>query len=145
MGDSYILLVEDRGEDVELTLRAFEKAGVSSRVHVLHDGLEALEFLQGVHPFSEEVRGTVPALMLVDVKLPRMDGIQLLQRARKLERMRYVPIIMVTSSDDSLDLRACYDNGANSFIRKPRIAADFTLAISRMCEYWLGVNELPGG
>jgi len=144
VGDSYILVVEDRGEDVELTLRAFEKAGVSSRVHVLHDGLEALEFLQGVHPFSEEVRGTVPALMLVDVKLPRMDGIQLLQRARKLERMRYVPIIMVTSSEDSLDLRASYDNGANSFIRKPPVAADFTLVVSRMCEYWLGVNEQPG-
>ena len=144
MGDSYILVVEDRGEDVELTLRAFQKAGVSSRVQVLHDGLEALEFLQGVHPFSGEVHDAAPALMLVDVKLPRMDGIQLLQRVRKLEKMRYVPIIMVTSSEDSLDLRASYDNGANSFIRKPPVAADFTLVVSRMCEYWLGVNEQPG-
>jgi two-component system response regulator len=144
VGDSYILVVEDRGEDVELTLRAFQKAGVSSRVQVLHDGLEALEFLQGVHPFSGEVHDAAPALMLVDVKLPRMDGIQLLQRVRKLEKMRYVPIIMVTSSEDSLDLRASYDNGANSFIRKPPVAADFTLVVSRMCEYWLGVNEQPG-
>lgn len=143
MADSYILLVEDRGEDVELTLRAFQKAGITNRIQVIHDGMEALEFLEGVHPLASDIQGIPPALMLVDVKLPRMDGIQLLQRVRKLDKMRYVPIIMVTSSSEPFDLRESYDSGANSFIRKPASSAEFTQVIGRMCEYWLGVNETP--
>jgi two-component system response regulator len=143
VNDGYILLIEDRGEDIELTLRAFEKTGITNRIEVVHDGLEALAFLEGAHPFAERSRGQGPAMVLLDVNLPRMNGIQLLQKIRHMERLRYVPIIMITSSNEERDLKAAYDAGANSYIRKPVSSTDFGALIYRLCAYWLQANEPP--
>jgi len=143
LNESFVLLVEDREEDVELTLRAFGKAGVSNRVEVVRDGIEAIEFLEGSGSFPESNRYEAPAMMLVDINLPRLNGIQFVRRVRNMDRLRYVPVIMVTSSNEPLDLRASYDSGANSFVRKPVSTADFSSAISRICGYWLEINETP--
>jgi CheY-like chemotaxis protein len=143
VNDSYVLLIEDRGEDVELTLRAFEKTGVTNRIEVVHDAVEALEFLQGVHPFAERWKGEVPAMILLDIDLPRLSGVQLLRKIRQMDKLRYVPIIMITSSNEDRDLKASYDAGANSYIRKPVSSADFGALIYRLCAYWLQANEPP--
>jgi two-component system response regulator len=143
VNDSYILLIEDRGEDVELTLRAFEKTGVTNRIEVVHDAVEALDFLQGVHPLAGRNNGEAPAMILLDINLPRMSGVQLLKEIRRLDKMRYVPVIMITSSNEERDLKASYDAGANSYIRKPVSSNDFGALIYRLCAYWLQANEPP--
>jgi len=135
MNDAYILLVEDRIEDVELTLRAFKRAHLINDIVVKHDGVEALEFLQTAEP---------PALMLIDISMPRMTGIQLLERVRKLEHMRHVPAVMLTSSAEERDLVASYDSGANSYVRKPVTFTDFADLIARLGMYWIVLNESPG-
>ena len=134
MNDSYILLVEDRAEDVELTLRAFKRAHLANEIVVKNDGVEALEYLQNAEP---------PALMLIDISMPRMNGIQLLERVRKLDHMRYVPAVMLTSSAEEQDLVASYERGANSYVRKPVTFTDFADLIGRLGMYWVVLNEIP--
>ena len=134
MNDAYILLVEDRMEDVELTLRAFKRAHLANEIVVKNDGVEAIGFLEKAEP---------PALMLVDISMPRMNGIQLLERVRQMPHLKYVPVIMLTSSTEEQDLVASYDRGANSYVRKPVTFADFTELIARLGMYWIVLNEVP--
>lgn len=134
MNDAYILLVEDRPEDVELTLRAFKRARLVNEIVVRNDGVEALEFLQDAE---------APALILVDINMPRMNGIMLLEQVRKLDHLRFVPIVMLTSSDEERDLIASYDRGANSYVRKPVTFSDFADLIARLGMYWVVLNEVP--
>jgi CheY-like chemotaxis protein len=134
LNEPYVLLVEDREEDIELTLRAFKRARLLNEIVVKHDGVEALEYLR---------TADAPALMLIDINMPRMNGIELLQHVRALEHLRFVPAIMLTSSPEERDLIASYDRGANSYVRKPVASADFADLIGRLGMYWIVMNQLP--
>jgi two-component system response regulator len=134
LDEPYVLLVEDRQEDIELTLRAFKRAHLLNEIVVMHDGVEALEFLRTAE---------APQLMLIDINMPRMNGIELLQNVRAIERLRFVPAIMLTSSPEERDLIASYDRGANSYVRKPVASADFADLIGRLGMYWIVMNQLP--
>ncbi len=143
MNDAYILLVEDRQEDVELTLRAFKKAHIVNEIVVKRDGVEALEFLEALAPTEVRPAGEIPALILLDVSMPRMGGVALLEKLRKLAHVRFVPVVMLTSSNEERDLVASYDRGANSYVRKPVTFADFAALIARLGMYWIVTNEIP--
>jgi len=139
--NSFVLLVEDREDDIELILRAFKKAGVPSDFVVARDPMEALAILGETDPPGDRTAKSIPSLVLLDINMPGMSGIQLLQRLRKLEHMRSVPIVMLTSSNEARDLRDSYDSGATSFIRKRIDGAKFADSIVDVVSYWLVLNE----
>jgi two-component system response regulator len=144
MNDAYILLVEDREEDIELTLRAFKKANIVNDIVVKRDGIEALEFLEGLaKPPQGGQKRELPTLVLLDVSMPRMNGIEVLERIRKLDYLRCVPVVMLTSSNEERDLVASYEQGANSYVRKPVAFTDFAALIARLGMYWVVTNEVP--
>ena len=145
VNDAYILLVEDREEDIELTLRSFKRAHIVNEIVVKRDGVEALEYLEALAGPAGEPLGEIPALILLDVSMPRMNGIALLEKLRKLNHVRYVPVVMLTSSAEESDLLACYDRGANSYLRKPVAHGEFTSMVERLGMYWVLTNETPPG
>jgi two-component system response regulator len=132
--EQYILLVEDREEDIELMLRSFKRSHLMNEIVVKRDGVEALEHLE---------RAEAPALILTDINMPRMNGIALVAAIRKIDRLRYVPIVMLTSSSEEPDLLASYERGANSYVLKPVRFSDFTELMDRLGMYWLVLNEAP--
>lgn len=134
--EPYILLVEDNPDDVSLTLRAFKKQNVVNRVEVAGDGAEALERLFGVQSDP-----TLPSVILLDLKLPKVDGIEVLKKIRANERTKFIPTIVLTSSKEEVDLVRSYENGANSYIRKPVEFKDFLRAVNRLGVYWMLLNE----
>ncbi len=131
-----ILLVEDNPDDVELTMRAFRKSNVANELVVASDGQMALDMLLG------EKRIT-PALVLLDLKLPRVDGLEVLRRIRSDEKTKLLPVVILTSSREESDLIRGYSNGANSYIRKPVDFDKFVEAVERLGLYWLVLNEPP--
>ncbi|MBA3841126.1 MAG: response regulator [Actinobacteria bacterium] len=135
-GGADILLVEDNPADVELTLRAFKKNRLSNKIHVARDGVEALEFL-----FAEDRPVDALSVVLLDVKMPRMDGLEVLQRIRADERTRHLPVVMMTSSSEESDRISSYDLGANSYIVKPVDFENFTEAVRVIGTYWLLLNK----
>ncbi|TDB37983.1 MAG: response regulator [Actinobacteria bacterium] len=132
-----ILLVEDNPDDELLTLRALKKANVLNDVIVAHDGQEALDYLLG----PEDNR--VPHIVLLDLKLPKVDGLEVLTRIRASNRTRLLPVIILTSSKEESDLLAGYSKGANSYIRKPVDFDQFVVAVQTLGLYWLLLNEDP--
>jgi two-component system response regulator len=134
-----ILLVEDNPDDVDLTLRAFQKAGLANRIEVARDGVEAVERLFGPAGAS----AAPPSLILLDLKLPRMDGMEVLRRIRAEPSTRLVPVVVLTSSREDRDLVDCYSLGANSFVRKPVDFNEFQEAACKLGFYWLLLNERP--
>jgi CheY-like chemotaxis protein len=138
----YILLVEDREEDIELTLRAFKKAHLGNEIVVKRDGLEAITFLEGLAGDGTMARQP-PTLILLDVSMPRMSGIEVLESIRKMPHLRCVPVVMLTSSNEERDLIASYEHGANSYVRKPVAFVDFTSLIEQLGMYWVVTNEVP--
>jgi CheY-like chemotaxis protein len=134
------LLLEDRDEDVELTLRAFKKARILNEVVVKRDGIEALEFLEGLANIKGQPK-PAPTVILLDINTPRMNGIDLLERIRKLEHLRFVPVVMFTSSNEQRDLVACYERGANSYVQKP--VGEFSSLIEYLVKYWATMNSTP--
>ncbi len=134
MNDKAILLVEDNPDDETLTLRALKKNKICNKVIVAHDGVEALDYLCG---------SGLPALVLLDLKLPKVNGLEVLRRARSEPRTRRLPIVILTTSMEDRDLINCYDLGANSYIRKPVDFAQFTEAVRQLGLYWLMLNEPP--
>ena len=138
-----ILLIEDNSSDVELTIRAFEKAHIGNQVVVARDGQEALDYLwgEGAHAGREVVE--LPAVTLLDLKLPKLPGLEVLRRVRADSRTRRLPVVILTSSKEEQDLAAGYDLGANSYIRKPVDFEQFTQAIAHLGLYWLVWNEPP--
>jgi two-component system, response regulator len=150
-----ILLVEDNANDVELTLRAFEKTSIASRIVVARDGEEAIQYLlaggTASTAASNEVDGAaanrdpLPALVLLDIKLPKIDGLGVLRRLRADTRTRRLPVVVLTSSKEERDVITCYELGANSFVRKPIDFAEFIDAARQLSHYWLGLNEMPPG
>lgn len=131
-----ILLVEDNPDDVELTKRAFNKSNVANELMVARDGEEALEMLHG----GDRI---VPAVVLLDLNLPKIDGLEVLRRIRADERTRLLPVVILTSSREESDLIKGYSSGANSYIRKPVDFEKFIEAVQSMGLYWLVLNELP--
>lgn len=134
-----ILLIEDNADDELLTLRALKKSNIANEVIVARDGAEALEYL-----FGSEAGGPVrPELILLDLKLPKVDGLEVLRRLRAEERTHRLPVVILTSSREQQDVIAGYELGANSYIRKPVDFAQFSEAVRQLGLYWLVLNEVP--
>ena len=138
-----ILLVEDNPTDAELTLRAFKARNFANQVFVARDGAEALDFFfgDGSHPLRDI--GVVPKVVLLDLKLPKVDGLEVLRRLKADERTRTIPVVILTSSREEPDIAAAYRLGANSYIVKPVDFESFARAVSDVGLYWVLLNELP--
>lgn len=138
-----ILLVEDSPDDEALTLRAFRKSNIRNPVVVVRDGAEAVDylFLQGAHAGRDP--SVQPQVVLLDLHLPKLDGLEVLRRIRADERTRMLPVVMLTSSNEERDLIDGYQLGVNSFVRKPVDVTAFFEAVRQLGIYWLVLNELP--
>jgi two-component system response regulator len=137
-----ILLVEDNADDQELTLRAFQKNNISNRVVLARDGEEALDYLFGTGPDGRRKHG-LPQVVLLDLKLPKVDGLDVLRRIRAAEDTRLLPVVILTSSKEEQDILAGYRLGANSYVRKPVNFDEFVEAARQLGLYWLLLNETP--
>lgn len=134
--DGTILLVEDNPDDEALAMRALRKNNIANDVHIERDGAAALDYL-----FAEDTQ--LPQVVLLDLKLPKVDGLEVLRRIRGQERTRLLPVVILTSSNEEKDLVAGYSLGANSYIRKPVDFAQFTEAVRQLGLYWLVLNQTP--
>jgi CheY-like chemotaxis protein len=139
MPGKVILLVEDNPKDVLLTERAFKQSKIANKLQVVRDGAEALEYLHG----SGTPARPAPALVLLDLKLPKVDGLEVLRRIRADERTRLLPVVILTSSSEEQDVLRGYGGGANSYIRKPVDFTQFMEAVNHLGLYWLVLNEPP--
>ena len=136
---AYILLVEDNPDDIELTKRAFAKNHMTSEVVVLHDGAQACDYL-----FESDLGGRgYPQIILLDLKLPKLNGLEVLERIRADERTHLIPTVILTSSKEDVDRYEGYRLGANSYVRKPVDFNEFVEAVRQVGLYWLGLNEPP--
>jgi two-component system, response regulator len=143
MGDKVILLVEDNPDDEALTLRALKKNNIRNEVVVAHDGAQALEYLFGGGAYAGRDMSVMPAVTLLDLKLPKIDGLEVLRRLRADERTRFLSVVILTSSKEEQDLINSYRLGANSYIRKPVDFTQFMEAVRELSRYWLLWNEPP--
>jgi two-component system response regulator len=141
-GRSIILLVEDNPDDLDLTLRAFRKANISNEVVVARDGVEALDYLFGTGAHAGK-RPELPQVVLLDLKLPRVDGLEVLQRIRSDPRTRFLPVVVLTSSREEQDLVRSYELGVSSYVRKPVDFMQFMDAARQLGLYWLVLNLSP--
>ncbi|HUK30671.1 MAG TPA: response regulator [Candidatus Acidoferrum sp.] len=143
MTSDMILLVEDNPDDEELTIRALKKNNISNSVVVAHDGAEALDFLFGTGSHAGRDVRIQPQVVLLDLKLPKLDGLEVLRRMRADERTRLLPVVILTSSIEERDRMSGYGLGANSYVRKPVDFAHFIEAVRQLGLYWLLLNERP--
>lgn len=138
-----ILLVEDNPDDVDLTRRAFQRAGVTQPLEVVEDGVEALDYLFARGAYSGRAGQPLPALVLLDIKLPRLDGHEVLRQLRANTLTRFLPVVVLTSSDEQKDLVESYSHGCNSYVRKPVSYTEFVEAARQLGLYWLVLNRTP--
>lgn len=143
MNDRVILLVEDNAQDEMLALRALNKARVANRVDVVRDGQQALDYLFRHGDFAQREGPELPTVVLLDIGLPRLTGLEVLARLRADARTRLLPVVMLTSSDEDADRLASYEGGANSYVRKPLAFAEFAETVAALGVYWLATNEPP--
>jgi CheY-like chemotaxis protein len=141
--DVEILLVEDNPNDVELTMRALQQQNISKKVFVVKDGAEALDFLFATGPFAARKIHNRPKVILLDLKLPKVDGIEVLRRIKADERTKHTPVVMLTSSQEERDVVDTYKLGVNSYIVKPVDFGNFVHAISKLGVYWGSLNKVP--
>jgi len=132
-----ILLVEDNEDDIELTLRAFAKSGIANELTIARDGEEALAFLH------RDAAATLPEVVLLDLKLPKVDGLEVLRQIKSDAALRVIPVVMMTSSRQEQDLVASYELGVNAYVVKPMKFQDFVDAVTRVSGFWAVINELP--
>jgi CheY-like chemotaxis protein len=138
-----ILLVEDNPDDLELAIRALRKSGHGDGVVVARDGVEALDYLFGTGAFAGRDTAVQPTVILLDLKLPRLGGHEVLERLRKDKRTQLIAVVVLTSSDQRDDIRGAYARGANSYIRKPVAFNQFTTMLAEIGHYWLDLNVPP--
>lgn len=138
-----ILLVEDNPHDLELALHALQRNKVANRIYVARDGVEALEYLFGEGEHAGRDLSQTPSVILLDLKLPRLDGLEVLRRIKSDQRMRTIPVVMLTSSREETDMVESYQLGVNSYIVKPVDFEQFTTAIQQLDLYWVLLNERP--
>ena len=141
--DVEILLVEDNPNDVELTLRALQKQNLSNRVFVVKDGAEALDFIFAAGAYSQRKVEKRPKVVLLDLKLPKVDGIEVLRRIKADSRTSPIPVVMLTSSQEERDVVNSYNLGVNSYIVKPVDFSNFVHTVSELGIYWGVLNKLP--
>jgi CheY-like chemotaxis protein len=138
-----ILLVEDNPNDVELTLRALKKNNLTNKVHVVKDGAEALEYIFANGAYAQRKIEDHPRVILLDLKLPKIDGLEVLRRIKSDDRTKVIPVVVLTSSKEERDLVESYRLGANSYITKPVDFESFVKAVSELGLYWLLLNQPP--
>lgn len=140
-----ILLIEDNQDDEALTIRALRKNNIANEVIVAHDGVEALDYLFGTGAHAGRDLGTMPQVILLDLNLPRIGGLEVLRRMRADDRTKWLAVVVLTSSKEDEDIINSYSSGANSYVRKPVDFAQFTEAVKMLGLYWLLLNEGPPG
>ena len=138
-----ILLVEDNPDDIELTLRAFRKNNIMNEIIIKRDGAEALDFFFGKEGVAVNNCNDLPILTMLDLKLPKIDGLDVLKKIRSDKRTKLIPVVILTSSNEQSDLLSSYELGCNSYIRKPVDFNQFAEAVSQLGLYWLVLNEAP--
>ena len=143
MDEKMILLVEDNPDDEALTLRALKKHNIGNKVFVVRDGAEALDFLFCTGAYAGRDPNDMPQVTLLDLKLPKVDGLEVLRRLRADQRTRLLPIVILTSSNEEQDMIQGYKNGANSYVRKPVDFTQFLDAVKELGLYWLVLNQSP--
>ncbi len=143
MQERFILLVEDNPDDVELTLRSLRVHNVQNEVVVVRDGAEALDYLFTTGAYASRDPGTMPTVILLDLKLPKIDGLEVLRRIRADERTELLPVVILTSSKEEQDVVNGYKLGANSYVQKPVDFVQFSEAVKQLGLYWLLLNEPP--
>ncbi|HWM44702.1 MAG TPA: response regulator [Burkholderiales bacterium] len=141
MSDKLIMVVEDNPDDEELTLRALRQGKVANDIVVTRDGSEALEFMFGTGKYAGRDLSRMPAVILLDLKLPKLSGLEVLQRLRADERTRLIPIVVLTSSSEDEDMLRSYESGANSYVRKPIEFGAFASAVGQLGVYWMLLNQ----
>jgi CheY-like chemotaxis protein len=137
-----ILIAEDNDNDLELTVAALSERNLANRLVVVRDGVEALEYLECKGQYSGRKNGN-PAVLLLDIKMPRMDGIEVLERIRKQYLLKTIPVVMLTSSKEDHDLKRAYDLGVNAYVVKPVGFGEFVEAVKQIGTFWAILNELP--
>jgi two-component system response regulator len=143
MAQKYILLIEDNPDDEALTLRALSKNNLANGVVVARDGAEAVDFLFGTGAHAGRDAGDLPQVVLLDLKLPKLDGFEVLRRIRSDERTRLLPVVILTSSKEERDIVQGYRDGCNSYVRKPVNFDEFVEATRQLGLYWMLLNEVP--
>jgi two-component system, response regulator len=143
MNNKTILLVEDNPDDVMMTMRALKKSNILNEIVVARDGVEALDYLFGTGLYEGRDTNIKPQVVLLDLKMPRMDGIEVLQRMRADERTQLLPVVVLTTSNEEKDVIESYKIGANSYVRKPVDFSQFAEAVHQLGLYWLILNETP--
>jgi len=138
----FILLAEDNPNDAELVISALEEQGLDSQVMVVNDGVEVIDFLRGSGKFSSR-RKEYPAVIFLDIKMPKMTGIEALEIIKTDTLLKFIPIVMLTSSREEADLIKCYELGVNAFVVKPVDFSEFLETVERLATFWISINELP--
>lgn len=143
MNSKTILLVEDNESEIALTKRALDRSNILNKLITVEDGQEALEYLFGEGKFSENKINKFPSLVLLDLNIPRIDGLEVLRRIRSNPKTKYLPVVILSTSKEDTDVKQSYTLGANSYIRKPVDFFQFIDAIQQLVLYWLKINEAP--
>jgi two-component system, response regulator len=143
MAEKFMLLVEDNSDDEILTLHALQENNILNKVVVARDGAEALDFLLGTGPHAGRDLSEMPTVTLLDLKLPKIDGLEVLRRLRANDRTRLLPVVILTTSQEDEDLIASYSLGANSYVHKPVDMNQFVTAVRQLGLFWLIVNDAP--
>lgn len=145
MRPKIILLVEDNSDDEDLAIRALKKNNIAAEIVVVRDGVEALDWLYGTGAHAQRDINDMPTVILLDLKLPKLNGLEVLRKIRSEERTKLIPVVILTTSKEESDMLTSYGLGANSYIRKPVDFTKFTEAVRQLGVYWLGLNESPPG
>jgi two-component system response regulator len=143
MENKVILLVEDNQDDEELTIRTLKKNNILNDIVVAHDGIEALDYLFGTGKFKDRDMNVMPVIIMLDIKLPKISGLEVLKRIRSDKKTKLLPVVILTSSDEERDLIESYKLGANSYVRKPVNFSQFQKAVQQLALYWLLLNSAP--
>jgi two-component system response regulator len=141
MRSNCILLVEDNPNDQELTIRAFKKNNISNEIIIANNGVEALDYLFGTGIYAERPSHILPQLVILDLKLPKVSGLEVLKQVRERERTKYVPVVILTSSAEEKDIIESYRLGSNAYVRKPVNFIEFTEAVKQLGLFWLLLNK----